>query len=68
MNPLQFKYTITWTQNQSPSQWNIYEISNKILNLRNAAYETEANLIEQELDKQGLGDAQQIIHNIKSKL
>lgn len=62
-----FKYTITWTQTVSPSQWNLSEMSKNLVRVRNQAYDTEAKLIEQELDRRGLSDAQQIIKSIMEK-
>jgi hypothetical protein len=67
MNPLQFKYTITLTQMKSPSQWNIDAMIKNLVVLRNQAYDTEAMLIEAELDRRGLKEAQEIINLIKNK-
>lgn len=67
MGANQFKYTITMTQNTSPSLWNIAAMTKNLVDVRNRAYETEAALIEKELDKRGLVDAQQVIQSIMSK-
>lgn len=67
MNPNQFKYTITMTQNVSPSLWNINAMARSLVKVRNQAYDTEATLIEQELELVGLGQAKAVLDSIMSK-
>ena len=67
MNPLNFKYTITMTQSTSPSKWNLPEMYRSLAKIRDQAYETEAQLIERELDRRGYGEAKSIIDAIKEK-
>jgi hypothetical protein len=67
MNPLQFKYTITMTQSLSPSKWNMPEMYKQLVKVRNTAYDTEAQLIEKEMDKRGYVDAQEVIKTVMSK-
>lgn len=67
MNPPQFKYTITMTQNLSPSKWNLPEMYKNLVKIRDQAHDTEALLIEKEMDKRGFVDAQAVIKAIMSK-
>jgi hypothetical protein len=66
MNPNQFTYTITWTQKISPSQWNLQAMANNLVKIRNNAYETEAKLIEVELEKSDLKEAKTILEKIRN--
>lgn len=67
MKPLNFKYTITWTQTASPSRWDLASMKNHFIKMREQAYEAEAKLIEETMERNGYSDAQAIIKRIMEK-
>lgn len=62
-----FKYTITMTQNSSPINWNISAMTQRLVNIQTMAYDTEAMLIEKEIDKRGFKDATAVLSSIMKK-
>jgi hypothetical protein len=62
-----FKYTITLTQNSSPYTWNMPAMTQRLIKMQNLACDTDAQLIEKEMDKIGLKDAAKVIETVMNK-